>query len=62
MATSPPQLLLYDDPPNFLVLQYGGNDIGQIKSSELLEKLRSLWMHFYCCQEQKSFGHKYCLD
>lgn len=29
------QMLRYEDPPHFLVLHCGGNDIGQIKSSEL---------------------------
>lgn len=33
------QLLQYEDPPHFLVLHCGGNDIGQIKSSELREKI-----------------------
>ncbi|XP_052701653.1 uncharacterized protein LOC128178498 [Crassostrea angulata] len=33
------QMLRYEDPPHFLVLHCGGNDIGQIKSSELREKM-----------------------
>lgn len=32
-------LLQYEDPPHFLVLHCGVNDIGQIKSSELREKI-----------------------
>lgn len=32
-------MLRYEDPPRYLVLHRGGNDIGQIKSSELREKM-----------------------
>lgn len=33
------QMLRYEDPPHFLVLHCGGKVIGQIKSSELREKM-----------------------